>query len=245
MRTLILYTFHVYNENVNYFIKNGIFEHPNYDFILIHSITGQGDTTREVKKGHIFYRRKNIGFDFGAWSEILIDNNLHEEYDNYIFLNSSCRGPFVKDNTVWPEIFIDKLNDHDRLVGTTINCANNYCKIDLYRYPHVQSWCFCMNKETLKYLIKCGIFSKNYISNKIQLIDKCEIGMSRAVIGAGWNISCLMKDYNGVDFTWKKCPPQKYGIRFMGDVAVQNGYHRKNLDPYDVVFVKANRNISY
>ena len=39
----------------------------------------------------------NIGYDFGGWSDALLTNNLYENYDNFIFANSSVIGPFLPD----------------------------------------------------------------------------------------------------------------------------------------------------
>lgn len=242
MKTVILYTFHKYDQNVKFFIENGIFQDVNYKFILIQNIPAQRATIKETLKGYDLYKRRNIGFDFGAWSEILIDNNLVEEYDNFIFINGSCRGPFYKGPGLWTNVFLEKLNDFDRLIGTTINCANRNAKINPFHFPHVQSWFFCMRKDTLQFLLQKKIFTKNYVSDKLKLIDQYEIGMSRQIIRAGWNIACLMSDYQGIDFTWKSAPPDK--LKLLGDVAYPGKYHGRSLDPYDVVFIKANRGIS-
>jgi len=252
MKTLILYIYHkndkkiFYEKNVTYFLENGIFKHEDYKFILILNSDKINETYKKSFDNYDIYYRKNIGYDFGGWSEIILDNNLQNIYDNFIFINSSCIGPYINKDFkgYWPEIFLNKLNENVRLVGTTINTANCLNQNDVINNSHVQSWFFCMNQDTLKFLIKNDIFSKNYINNKVELINKCEIGMSRLLINNGWNIACLMKDYNGIDFTFKNKKPEDYKIKFIAHYGLRLKYNGRKIDinPEELVFLKATIN---
>ena len=77
------------------------------------------------------YGRENKGFDFGAWS-VGLDNINKDDYESFIFINSSVIGPFVSDTiSPWPAKFLNQLQGDVKLTGTTINCSNcvSYSKI--------------------------------------------------------------------------------------------------------------------
>lgn len=83
--------------------------------------------------------RDNLGYDFGGWSEALFKDNLHEKYENYIFVNSSVVGPFLKPDFKgrWTDIYINGLKDNVKLFGSTINTIK-----DPLNWAHVQSYIF-------------------------------------------------------------------------------------------------------
>lgn len=234
MKTLVLFVFHEINERVNHFINNAIFYDENVDFILIsNNKTFRFNVQPYVKIMH----RDNIGYDFGGWSEALLTNNLYMNYDNYIFVNSSVIGPFIPVycKEKWTTIYINGLKDNVKLFGSTINamCDPNKC--------HVQSYIFAMDKVTLEYLIKCEIFSvTNFAKTFDEAIWNKEVQMSRKIIENGWNIGSLMKQYDGVDFTFKEKRPQDYKIIFFGNVMYEE-YRNKLWNEYDLIFIKGNR----
>ena len=164
-KMLVLFVFHEYNDRVKHFIKTSIFYDENIDFIIIsNNKTNCFEAPDYVKK--LF--RKNIGYDFGGWSDALLINNLYKNYKNFIFVNSSVIGPFIAPGYKgkWTDIYINGLQNNVKLFGSTINTCG-----DPLNQSHVQSYIFSMNKTTLEYLINCEIFSiTNYASNFIDAI---------------------------------------------------------------------------
>ena len=152
-KILVLYVFYDYNYRVKHFINHTIFQDENIDFIIISNNKVCDFTPPSyVKKLY----RDNIGFDFGGWSDALLNNNFYEQYDKFIFLNGSCLGPFMRpeDKTKWTSKYIDGLQNNIKLFGSTINTID-----DPKNKAHVQSNIFALDKKTLEYLIKCGIFT--------------------------------------------------------------------------------------
>jgi len=247
MKTLILYVFHEYNSRVQYFIEHGIFKSENHEFLIIIN-NNDIDLPFDIPEYVKILKRNNIGFDFGGWSDGLFNDDLYKNYDNFIFINSSCIGPFVpsyyKGN--WCDIFTDNITNDVKLFGTMINNINSNIssKINPITESHVQSWVFCLDKLALELLIEKGIFSKIYEKTHIDTVNNREIPMSREIINNGWNIGSLMIYYNNVDFRFAHKQPYEYDINFLGDVAYNNQYFSSNLHPYEIVFVKANRNIN-
>jgi hypothetical protein len=68
-----------------------------------------------------------------------------------------------------------------------------------------------------------------------------EIKMSRLILERGWNIGCLMKYYNGVDFrflttSWTDYKP------FLGDVMTTKNFSDKLFNNFfELVFIKGSR----
>lgn len=88
--TLVLYTFHEYNDNVEHFIRNGFVKKDNIDFLFIVNDPSFGRSL----PGETLVR-ENIGKDFGAWKDGVLHNGNLNKYDKFVFLNCSVRGPFL------------------------------------------------------------------------------------------------------------------------------------------------------
>jgi hypothetical protein len=234
-RLLVLFVFHQVNDRVKQFIEKAIFQDPNVDFVIIsNDKANKFDSPDYVKK--IF--RDNVGYDFGGWSEALLTGDLYKKYDNFIFVNSSVIGPFLPPDFKgrWTDIYVNGLTDTVKLFGSTINTMMNPLT-----KSHVQSYIFSVNRETLEYLIKCGIFSITNIAKTFnEAIGNKEVEMSRKIIEKGWNIGSRLKYYEGVDFTFKTKQPSDYGKQFMDDIMYP--HFRGNLWKDDeLVFIKGNR----
>jgi hypothetical protein len=237
-KTLVLYVYHIYNDRVQHFINNCIFNDTDVDFIIISN--NKNNILENVPDYVKILYRDNIGFDFGGWSDALLTNNLYEHYEKFIFVNSSVLGPFIplycKDMCRWTDIYINGLQDNIKLFGSTINAINQPLTM-----AHVQSYIFSMDKITLLYLIKCEIFSiTNHAHTYHDAIWQKEVLMSRKIIENNWNIGALLPYYQGVDFTFKNKKPEEYNIIFLNDVMFQ--YFRNKLwNEYQLVFIKGNR----
>ena len=222
------FVFHIYNERVEQFIKNAIFKDENIDFIIICNDRNITFSAPDYVK---ILLRDNIGYDFGAWSHGLLDNDLYKSYDNFIFVNSSVIGPFLRDKNVkWTDIYLNGLQDNVKLFGSTINTYSNNLQ------PHVQSYIFSMNKETLQYLINCKVFSiTEYSKTFHDTIMNKEIAMSLHILINGWNIGSLLDLYKNVDFT-----KDLSNIKCYDDIMYPK-YKDILWNEYELVFIKGNR----
>jgi hypothetical protein len=234
MKTLVLYVFHIFNDRVNHFINNCIFEDEKVDFIII-----SNDKNNQINVPHYVKTlyRDNVGYDFGGWSDALLTNNLYEKYTHFIFVNSSVIGPFISSGCKqkWTDIFLNELQNNIKLFGSTINTIGNPLE-----KSHVQSYIFCMDKNTLLYLIQCEIFSMTNCAKEFgDAIGQKEILMSRKIIENNWNIGSFLQHYKHVDFTFKEKKPSQY-IEFFRDIMYPR--YRNNLwNEYQLVFIKGNR----
>ena len=236
-KTLVLYVFHQYNERVGYFFKNCFFEDVNTDFMVI---SNNKNTILNVPTYVKTLHRDNIGYDFGGWSDALLTNVLYQNYDNFIFVNSSVIGPFIPSyyDGKWTDIYINGLKNNVKLFGSTINTCGKPLKLS-----HVQSYIFSMDKTTLEYLINCDIFSiTNHSKSFQECIDQKEILMSRKILENNWNIGSLQGYYKDLDFTFRSKNPKECNNEylFLDDIMYQC-YRDSLWSEYELVFIKGNR----
>ena len=221
-------------------VEISIFYDKNTDFIIIANNINLKFNNETFPSNVSFLNRNNIGYDFGGWSDALLTNNLYENYDKFIFVNSSALGPFLRPDCKgkWTDIYINGLQNDIKLFGSTINTCN-----DPLNKSHVQSYIFSMDKTTLQYLIECEIFSiTNYVETFEDAIWLKEVLMSRKIIENNWNIGALMKYYKdqNIDFTFKTKKPEEYNIEFLNDIMYQE-FRNVMWNEYGLVFIKGNR----
>jgi hypothetical protein len=226
----ILYTFHVLKPPIERFIQRAIFESDEYKFILIPC--GISITHLNIPRYVQIFNRPNIGYDFGAWSDVILLPGFVDTYTHVICINSSVTGPFTPPYYCgkWPDIFINPLNDQLRLFGCTISD-----KYQTHVHVYIQTYVFSLEISTLQHLINRGIFSPAYTRTMNDTIVYREIEMSCEIIRAGWNIGCLMKYYEGID--WRD-PDSTKRVTAIGNVCSAGKYFGNNIHPYEVVFLK-------
>lgn len=236
-RTLVLYACHEDNEFVQLFLGQGVYYHRDVDFVIVCN-----HPTKTIERVPFFVtviNRENIGHDFGAWSHGLLTGDRYKSYSKFIFLNSTCAGPFVSPwcSKLWTDIFLEELYGGVHLIGPTINCIRNP-----RHTAHVQSYAFAMDSPAVELLIDRGIFSlTTFAKDKIDAVNSYEIRMSREILAHGWNIAALMYYPRSIDWTFKDMSPEDYNIKFLGDVTYPRMFFGETPHPYECVFVKANR----
>lgn len=230
MKVAVLYTFHIVKPQLAHYI-NSTFKADDVDFYLIPC--GLDISSVQIPDYVKVIKRRNQGYDFGAWSDAILDNDLYKDYTHFIFINSSVSGPFTPPyhSGRWTDVFITPLNDELRLFGTTINCCHNPGKL-----AHVQSFVFSMERRTVEFLIEKHVFTQqSYCVSMMQAISTKEVRMSREIIKAGWNIGCLLQCFRDVDFRTVTAVVEN------NDVCYKGAYFGQTTHPYEVVFVKSNR----
>lgn len=235
-----------YKENLTYFLNNGIYEEVDYYII----INGNCSVKIPNKKNIIVFNRENKGYDFGAWSHAL--KKINKSYDYYTFINSSVRGPYLRDTNVkWYIPFLELFINNVKLVGTTINIYtsnmfNGYSLKKQYNhsapFSHVQSMFFMIDNDYFNYLQKIHFFNEQKLNNITDIntiIFYYEFGLSQNALKNNWNINSILNEYKNLDYINIKNDINP--STFSGDPYYINGYFGKNIDIYDVIFFKNNR----
>ena len=230
----------LYKENINFFINHGARNDDFFETVFICN----GDTSFldiDFKNFKVFHRENKDG-DFAAW-HYGVRQSGYRKFDFFIFLNDTCRGPFVPEyvpkEISWQEMFLSKIDDETKLVGPTWNFTNTKHKKDL----HVQSYAWGTDRKTLEMLARRHGFAESYTKWigpcdfadkkwKCRYIHWAEIGVSKLVLDRQKKkIGCFM--------------PSQYEFpehqTIAGDCVKPNGYYGSTLHPFDVMFVKTNR----
>ena len=251
LKNLILYCYFEkdidYINNLKIFLKLGLYDECDYLFIINGKISIEIPEKNNIK---VLYR-KNEDYDFGAYNDALETIDINN-YNYYFFINTSVRGPFIPSyvNIKWYEPFINLLIDDVKLVGTTINILNKdtnesrsfYNKTKFKKpYTHVQTQMFAMTQECLKFLIFSKLFSNYDYDNYGEFIAVKEILMSQLVLKNNWNISCIIPEYQNIDYR-----TLNNDFNFSsnnGDPNFVNCCFGRTVHPYESIFIKINRNL--
>jgi len=236
-----------YTNNLQLFLKLGLYDECDYLFIVNGKISIEIPEKNNIK---VLYR-KNEDYDFGAYNDGLETINI-DKYNYYFFINTSVRGPFIPSyvKIKWYEPFINLLIDDVKLVGPSINILDKdtnesnafYNKTNFVKpYTHVQTQMFAMTQECLKFLIFSKLFSNNNYNNWSEFIAVKEILMSQLVLKNNWNISCIIPEYQNIDYRLLN-----NDINFSsnnGDPNFTNSTFGRTVHPYESIFIKINRDL--
>jgi hypothetical protein len=231
-KVAVLYVLHEMNENVHYFLENGYFESPDVDFYFL--LNGEINYTFPGKS----IVRKNEGQDFAAWRDCLELIN-EEDYDYFVFLNSTVIGPMLPKYLTrnWIETFCSLFSENIGIVGSTVCVSSHFRKTntyDWYRY-YIQSYVFVLSRNSLKEVK--NVFNQNFENmTKVDIIGSGEEKLSHTLIDKGWNIKCLLTSHHQRNFV-KSCKRKKYKT-FFNPAHIINGYYGVNIHPVEIMFIK-------
>jgi len=180
-------------------------------------------------------KRDNIGFDFGGYNSALeyIEKN-NKIYDHYFFLNSGVIGPILPHYFVdkhWTEIFIKKINERVKLVGTTIVCLPHN---DDGKYgPKVEGFFFMTDNIGLNLLKEERTIFCNH-HDKHSAIVNGEYGLSNCILKNGYSIDCMLPRYQNIDWS----DQSNYNLNNNMHPSRENSFYGYSINPYDVIFHK-------
>lgn len=230
---LVIYSYFesepVRKDNLLFFLKNGYIECENIHFLIVLN----GEYTIEIPNSSniSILKRKNIGWDFGAWSDALkiIQNQIKPNY--YIFLNDSCRGPFLNvglKNTDWIYLFCNMINEKVKLAGSTLNCEQS---------PHIQSYAWVTDAIGLNLLLENKIFDSVDELNVVDLVKNREVKMSQIILKNGYQIKSLMYKYKNIEI-WND--PNYLNCNDCKNPTIDwLKYYDTDLNPLEVLFIKS------
>lgn len=235
-----------YKDNLLHFLLFGYSPAIDYYFVI------SGEHTvdlPQLENVHYLFTR-NLNHDYGAYSHALHHGIPLEQYEEFIFINSSVRGPFLPAylQTPWSTLLTGQLTAEVALAGTTINIlptASHYSVEFQNRhggdgpYSHVQSMVFALKRDTLQFLKEAVFKETDEAIEKNRLVVDYEILMSQALIRRGFNIKCLLPEYNQLDYRRPHGEINPTAVN--GDPCYEGAYFGRTLHPLESVFVKTNR----
>jgi Rhamnan synthesis protein F len=124
--------------------------------------------------------RDNSGYDFYSW-KVALDNINLENYDEILQVNDSCYGP---------------LYDFKQVFETMEDSSCDFWGITkCYRHAtHIQSYFVCYRHQ----VIQSEAFRRfwdniSMIEDKLELIEKYEVGLSKSLLDAGFRMSTFLR----------------------------------------------------
>lgn len=238
-----------YKENFIFFLS--VAYSRDIDFYIIISESCSVDLPKINNITYIHTINKNN--DFGGYSLALQSLKTLDNYEFYIFINSSSRGPFVHWNhrDSWTRLFTSRLKNDVHLAGSSINILPLHTKIsELFKqrfdysppFSHVQTTAYALSSTALKHLINIGFYSENKVLSKEEVICSYELRLSQEIKKNGWNIKCcLLQKYNEIDYRTPHKDPN-FSSR-NGDPLYRGAYFGRTATPFELIFIKTNRDL--
>lgn len=237
-----------YKNNLIYFLSVAILESVDY-FILI---SGDCTVALPARPNVTYIKTENWNNDFGGYIKFFqvapVDN-----YDFFVFINSSVRGPFLPSYSKmpWVNAFTERLCGDVHLVGASINIlpesathTRRFSAVYGYTPPfvHAQTTAYALSANAARYLIDIGFYNVERALTKKEVIVQYELRLSQEIIRHGWNIGCFLPGYEGLDYRNLSMTYPNISSR-NGDVLFERAFYGRTLAPTEAMFVKVNRNM--
>ena len=244
----------MYRDNLDFFLKNGIIS--THDYII--TLNGGCSLNLPLAKNIRYLYRPNIGFDFGAYDDVVNSLVNIDQYDYFFFVNCTVRGPFLPAYYTlnWTAPFIEMLTNECKLAGLTVNIMSwQYYELRFRQYcdecwngfnfrepySHLQSMLFAMDRTCLGFLKQNGFFNRGYEGNIEDVVTKHEILLSQLVIANGWNIASILPECRNIDY--RRVEKDFNPSSNCGDPWYPGAYFNRSLHPLEVIFFKTTRRI--
>jgi hypothetical protein len=239
MKSVVIYTYfnsESSNYNLSFFVKKELTFKENIDYIIvINGVNYDNNIIFPDISNLTIIKRENIGFDFGGHNSALNyikSNNKH--YDYYFFMNSGVIGPILPhyyQDSHWSNIFIKKINEKVKLVGTTIVCLPSYDAGG--SGPKVEGFFFMTDNIGLQLFINQGNIFFNH-PNKYSAVVYGEYGISNCIFKNGYSIDCMLRKYQNIDWTDSK----NHFFNNCNHPSRKNSFYNNSINPYEVIFHK-------
>lgn len=250
MKLAVIYHYYeldqMYKDNLIYFVSS--IWNENLDLYIV--IAGEYTISLPSKSNITILEVENKNNDYGGYAD-LINSGLMStnDYDAYLFVNSSVRGPFVPvySDTSWSQAFTNRILNGDALVGSSINYLPSNSTYSAPFYPdtkeeldlsHIQTTAYALSKKALNHLIDSGFYSIQDAMPKDKVIREYEIGFTQQIRAAGFTVSHLLSSSVNQDDVIK----HNFSVD-SGDLLNKNGYYCRTLSPFELMFIKVNRKL--
>lgn len=237
----------VWIENFKFFIQWGIAANDGCSYIILVNEamyaakdTLPGYATLPSNAEYAQADTQSCALGLGMLSQALNTTTAKSHtFKHYIFMNSYVRGPFLPNYLMgsmhWSRLFTRMITAEVKLVGPTITCSNPPTVSVNNTMPYVQFNALATDKIGLDVIHKNGSvltchsapWEDEYYS---------QLGASRAILNAGYNLDSFMLRYRGVDWT----EPRNWGCNAKLNPVGEFFYDGTTISPFEVVFVAMN-----
>jgi hypothetical protein len=251
MKSVIIYTYYQSppsSYNLFFFTRKELKYREDIDYIIVINGENYDPCIQFPSISNLtVLKRENQGFDFGGHHHALqyLDKE-NRKYDYYFFMNSGVVGPILpgyldapsvaasvaaSDAWHWTRLFIGKITDRVKLVGTTIVCLPSTDAGGLG--PKVEGFFFMTDSVGLAIIREKGTVFYQHATKRHAIIDG-EYGLSKCILESGYSIDCMLPQYQGIDWL----DPANHNKNNYRHPSRKNSFYGKSICPYDVVFHK-------
>ena len=255
----VLVIYHYYEKDQSYIDNFLHFIQFAYRPELNYLIVIAGVTSIELPQaGNItYFYAKNQNFDYGGYAQVIKDLKFEKNYANFIFVNSSVRGPFLPAHSqkIWANNLFELYSENIGIVGTAISLTPSHHAIskmyhEKYGYAernknilaHVQSTCYVLSRPVLCSLINEGFYDVHEALSKDETVRDYEMHLSQNLLSRGLNLKCMLPEYNKPDY--RSLSHEINPSAREGDSGFENSYFGRTVHPYEAMFIKTSRNTS-
>jgi hypothetical protein len=251
-RNLVIYHYFEtdasYRDNLLHFLLFGVLPELDYIFVMSGNHFVQLPELPNVR----YYFTAPQKSDFGGYAQLINEGLNLDTYANIFFINSSVRGPFIPPHhqQAWYEAFLEQMQGDVGMAGISICILKEDFRHSInYQaryggsppYSHVQTMAYVLRKEVLAKLVDDGFYREDRDATKTLAIEDYEIHLSQLVIEQGWNLRCLLPEFNSIDYRLPHINPNPTST--VGDPNEVLGYFGRSVHPYETIFVKTNRDL--
>jgi hypothetical protein len=239
MKSVIIYTYYQSpssDYNLLFYINKELSFKEEIDYIIVINGYEYHEQIIFPKIDNlVIIKRENIGFDFGGHNAALeyLDKEM-KIYDYYFFMNSGVIGPILPHYFTdyhWSNIFIKKITEKVKLVGTTIVCLPSY---DSGGYgPKVEGFFFMTDQIGLKLLKEEKTIFCNHETFRDDIING-EYGISNCIFKHNFTIDCMLRKYQNINWEDKN----NYNLNNNNHPSREKSFYKNSINPYEVIFHK-------
>ena len=239
MKSVIIYVYFASpssDYNLYFFVNKELSYKDNIDYIIVINGYSYNEKIKFPNLDNLtVIQRENAGYDFGGHNcalEHIKENS--KIYDYYFFMNSGVIGPIIPHyftETHWTSVFIKKINERVKLVGTTMVCLPHH---DAGGYgPKVEGFFFMVDAVGIELLKNQQTVFCNH-ADKHSAIVNGEYGLSHCILKNGYSMDCMLSKYQKIDWTNNV----NYNLNDNKHPSRKNGFYGHSINPYDVIFHK-------
>lgn len=240
--------------NLGFFLRHGVTNPPDDRLDVHYAFTINGECTSPschevihraqhsaecpscIPRVSILHR-PNLGFDFGGHAAMLdVLDATNSTYDAYIFLNCGVTGPFLStfmpSEWHWVRAFTDKLCNRVGVVGTSIVCLPASDEGGMG--PKVEGFAFALSSGALQVVRERGTSFQQH-PDKVAAILSGEYNLTTVLLNEGYDIDCLLKAYQGID--WRN--ETNWQCNYQAHPSRANSYYGISMHPLEVIFHKS------
>ena len=255
----VLVIYHYYEKDQSYidnFLHFIQFAYrPELNYLIV--IAGSASIELPQASNIAYFYAKNQKFDYGGYAQAIKDLKFEINYANFIFVNSSVRGPFLPPHSkkAWSNHLFDLCSDGVGIVGTAISLTPSHHAISKmyhrkYGYAernknilaHVQSTCYVLSQEVLRVLIEDGFYDVHESLSKDETVRDYEMRLSQILLDRDLNLKCMLPEYNKPDY--RSLSHEINPCSREGDSGFEYSYFGRTVHPYEAMFIKTSRNTS-